>query len=85
MRRIHKKGITMATQHKETQGQCEGVCGLYDHHLVNGLCPQCRDKFVDYEGEHACDDNYAARTMNEALEDREREAWREMFNMEIAA
>lgn len=25
----------------EKMGQCDG-CGLYDHHLVRGECPQCR-------------------------------------------
>ncbi|MDY6979369.1 MAG: hypothetical protein SV201_05770 [Pseudomonadota bacterium] len=68
-------------QSKETQGWCDGVCGLYDHHLVEGLCPQCRKKFVDYEGEHACDDNYAERAMEDVTQD----AYREMLNVEIAA
>ena len=75
----------MATQSKETRGQCEGVCGLYDHHLIDGLCPQCRDKFVNYQGEHASDDDYAARTMNEAADEIAQEAWREMLNVEVAA
>lgn len=27
----------------ETIGYCEGLCGgLLSHHLVGGLCPQCR-------------------------------------------
>lgn len=68
-------------QQKETQGWCEGVCGLYDHYLIDGLCAQCRKKFVDFEGEHASDDNYAER----AMEDVTQEAYREMLGVEVAA
>ena len=28
---------------KETIGRCEGFCGRVDHHLINGLCPQCHN------------------------------------------
>lgn len=28
---------------EETIGYCEGLCGgLLSHHLVGGLCPECR-------------------------------------------
>lgn len=32
----------MASQ-KETIGRCDG-CTLIDHHLIDGLCPVCRNK-----------------------------------------
>lgn len=31
----------------ETIGRCEGPCGLIDHHLVGGLCVNCRVVCVD--------------------------------------
>lgn len=33
----------MSSETPETIGYCEGICGgLLSHHLVRGLCPQCR-------------------------------------------
>ena len=32
-------------------GNCD-LCGLVDHHLVDGLCPMCRAKFPNAGGEH---------------------------------
>lgn len=29
---------------REKIGECEGFCGRVDHHLIGGLCPQCREK-----------------------------------------
>lgn len=31
----------------ETIGRCE-ACGLVDHHLQRGLCPDCKLKAIDY-------------------------------------
>lgn len=29
---------------EECIGECE-ICGLVDHHLVEGECPECREKY----------------------------------------
>lgn len=32
----------MKNDSRETTGVCEGLCGgLFDHHLIDGLCPIC--------------------------------------------
>jgi len=34
----------MKNDSRETSGCCEGLCGgLYDHHLIGGLCAICRN------------------------------------------
>lgn len=41
------------------QGLCE-TCGLYDHHLVIGMCPECRRRWP-----HADDQQSSAMTLTE--------------------
>mgnify|MGYP003625446820 CR=1 FL=1 len=31
------------TDSRETLGWCQGKCGLFDHHLIDELCPSCRE------------------------------------------
>lgn len=42
----------------ESMGYCEGLCGgLYDHHLVDGLCPKCKQD-TRIPADELCFDEY---------------------------
>jgi len=72
------------TEQSNEIGSCE-VCGLVDHHLVDGACNACNSKHNLVTGEHACNDNYVldvSRSIDAALK---QAAFSETLNVEVTA
>ncbi|MBD3609923.1 MAG: hypothetical protein HUJ30_05180 [Gammaproteobacteria bacterium] len=55
----------------KTIGRCEGWCGLIDHHLIDGMCEQCRARLTllhekqNEETDMSCNDSYQASLLSQ--------------------